>query len=201
MYERLTSEEKRLVRIAKERPDLRDKIAKYIKKSSSETVVLFLEAVLGDSEKQKLLSWLGRQESTPSNWAGWEIIAHHMKVEFFGNKGRPKNIPKEYVNKIGETVGLEVVGIAMDEKAIAVLIKPPSSLAKLVKNEFPHITIAVDGVKPPYSNKLIKKSIERKTLITKDENGRNISFNITAKVGYFEGRTKADLFELPSELF
>ena len=85
MYDRLTSEEKKLIRVATERPELKNKIAKYLKKSAKETVVVFLELVLSDSEKNKLTSWVARQEDTPSNWAGWEIISHHMTVEFFGN--------------------------------------------------------------------------------------------------------------------
>ena len=196
MYDRLTSEEKKLIRVASERPELKSKIAKYLKKSAKETVVVFLELVLSDSEKNKLTSWVARQEETPSNWAGWEIISHHMTVEFFGNKGRASSIPQKYADMLGEEVILKVKGIAVDEKAVAVLIEPPRSIKSLVKNEFPYITVAVNGVKPFYSNELLKKTSNNGTLITED-----ISFTLNAKVGFFDGRSRVDSFELPHELF
>ena len=196
MYDRLTSEEKKLIRVAAQRPELKTKIAKYLKKSAKETVVLFLEVVLSESEKNKLTSWVSRQEDTPSNWAGWNIISHHMTVEFFGNKGRASSIPQTYADMIGEDVVLKVTGIAADDKAVAVLIEPPRSIKSLVKNEFPHITVAVNGVKPFYSNKLLEKASSNGTLITE-----NISFTLNAKVGFYDGRSREDSFELPHELF
>ena len=198
MYHRLTSAEKKLIRIAKERPELKNKIASYLKKSSKESVVVFLETVLSERERNKLASWILQQEDTPNTWAGgWEVISHHMTVEFFGNKGRVENIPEQYKNILGEDLSLKVVGYVVDDKAIAVLIEPPSAISDLVKNRYPHITVAVNNEKPFYSNKLLKKSDKKDEIIRTDKDGNPINFSLRVKAGFFEGRTGKDTFELP----
>ena len=50
-----------------------------------------------------------------------------------------------------------------------------------VKNKYPHITVAVNGVKPAYSNELLE---------AKDKAGeiRRVKGKLRVKVGYFDGR-------------
>lgn len=202
MYDLLTPAEKRLVKVAKERPELRNKIARFIKKSASDSVVVFLEAVLDDSERDRLSTWIRKQEDTPNKWSGgWDVISHHMTIMFLGHKGRASDIPKDYVDLIGETVSLKITGYVVDDNAVAVLIEPPSSVLKVTKSSsLPHITVATNGVKPFYSNKLIKKKRAEKGIVREDSRGRRINFSIVAKLGWFNGRTNQDTFELPSEL-
>jgi hypothetical protein len=202
MYERLTKSEKKLIRIAKERPELRQKIASYLKKASEDTVVLFLEAVISESEKNRLLSWVSKQDATPSNWAGWSIVSHHMPIQMFGEKGRASDIPESFVGKIGSEVGLKIKGLVANEKAVAVLIEPPSSLKELVSYPHPFITIALnkEGVSPSYVKDFVERSVEKGNVVREDENGGVLSFSVMAKLGYYDGRSKEDTFILPQEM-
>jgi hypothetical protein len=154
---------------------------KQIKVAANKSVV-FAEAVL---EKPEILTnWLSEQENAPS-LIGWDIKAHHMTIEFFGNKGTAENL-KPYKNIIGKTFRVNIKGYVADDKAIAVVLDIPSSLPS--KNKHPHITVAVNkGTSPAYSNELIEKS----NLIP-------ARGSLELRVGYFSGG--ADMFEVPVEI-
>jgi hypothetical protein len=64
---------------------------------------------------------------------------------------------EEISHLIGDYVTLKVKGYAFDNNCMAVLVEPPAILKPFIKNKSPHITIAVDGVPPRYSNDLLKK--------------------------------------------
>lgn len=83
---------------------------------------------------------------------GQKIINHHMTIQFRPGMDMPENV--------GEEIELTLVGYAVDERALAVVVKRPEGLE--VKNKNPHITVAVaNGVKPFYSNTLLEKGYEK----------------------------------------
>jgi hypothetical protein len=176
----------KLIRLAYTRPDLRDKILPLVTntqiKVAAKKSVVFAEAVL---EKPEILTnWLSQQTNAPS-LTGWDIKAHHMTIEFFGNKGSAENL-KPYKNIIGKTFNVKIKGYVADDKAIAVVLDLPSGLPS--KNKHPHITVAVNkGTSPAYSNELIESS----NLIP-------ARGSLELKVGYFSGG--ADMFEVPVEI-
>ena len=187
---------KKLVRLAYEKPELREKLLPIINgevgvdktaaKKVKSTKVLFVEAVL--ENPNDLTSWLSDQDDVPSI-TGWDVKSHHMTMEFLGGKGSAKDLER-YKRFLGETFTIDIVGLAFDESCVAVLID--TNLP--VKNKYPHITVAVNGVKPAYSNELLE---------AKDKAGeiRRVKGKLRVTVGYFDGRGGGDKFELPHEFF
>ena len=185
----------KLVRLAYERPELRSHLLPIfqeedtrIKMAAKGTSVLFAQAVLESPEKFK--AWVQSQKGVPS-MTGWDFKSHHMTLEFFDKNakkalksaGEPQaNILKPYAGLIGNSYVVDVVGIACDDKACAVLIKSELPCT----NKFPHITVAVNGVPPKYSNELL-------------EGGEIIPCRgkFRVKVGFHDGR--GDRFELPED--
>lgn len=145
------------------------------------TKVRYVEMVVDNSEI--LLAWWDALEDTPS-LEGWDIKAHHMTIEYFGGKGNADSL-RPYRFLPGRTSGIEVVGYAFDDKAAAVLVKGflPSG------NKHPHITVAVNGVPPSYSNELL----ERGPIIP-------AKLRLIVTGAYFDGRTGRDTYSLPWEL-
>jgi len=81
-----------------------------------------------------------------------KIFAHHSTIAF-----KPANL--DGIN-IGQKSLVKIVGRAFDEKGDALLVENQKST-----NENPHITLScAEGVKPVYSNELIKKAIESGTV-------------------------------------
>jgi hypothetical protein len=79
--------------------------------------------------------------------SGWETIAHHVTLNMGPWKGDPA--------QIGQWFPIEISGLAMDDKVMAVSVNLPNG--PMSKNAQPHITIAVNreaGGKPAMSNKL-----------------------------------------------
>lgn len=186
----------KLVRLAYQKPELREKLipvimqyetlSKTAAKKVKPTKVTFIEAVL--ENPNDLTSWLAKQDDAPSI-TGWDVKSHHMTLEFLGGKGSAKDLER-YKRFLGETYTIDIIGLAYDESCVAVLID--TNLP--VKNKYPHITIAVNGVKPAYSNELIE---------AKDKAGeiQKVKGKLRVKVGYFDGRGGGDKFELPHEFF
>jgi hypothetical protein len=178
----------KLIRLAYSRPDLRAKIlplldlpASSVRVAAEKVKVLFVEAVLADPSD--LTTWLAEQPNAPSI-TGWDVKAHHMTIKYVGNKGAAKDL-EPYKEIIGDMFSVGIKGYVADEKAVAVLLDLPSNLP--CENKHPHITIAVNGVPPAYSNELLEK-------------GRLIPARgkLRLKVGYFNG--KGDIYEVPAEL-
>lgn len=188
----------KLIRLAYERPELRAQILPVIMggestfsvreaaKKVKPTKVTFIEAVL--EKPTDLTSWLAKQEDAPS-LTGWDIKSHHMTMEFLGGKGSANDL-KRYKSFLGNTYTLNIVGYAADSTCVAVLVE--TNLP--VKNKYPHITVAVNGVSPAYSNELIENAVRQDTLI-------KAKGKLRVKVGYFDGRGGGDKFELPFEFF
>ena len=182
----------KLIRIAYENPHLRNQIipvvtgssvVKQAAKRNKPTKVNFIEAVL--ENPTDLTSWLSQQEGAPSI-TGWDVKSHHMTMEYFlGGKGKAKDLER-YKQFLGNTYTINIVGYAFDDNCVAVLIE--TNLP--VDNKHPHITVAVNGVKPSYSNELLEKGeiIEARG-------------KLRVKVGYFDGRGGGDKFELPYEFY
>lgn len=154
--------------------------------------VMFAEAVI---DKRDLLNWFQDQTGLDPEAMGWKVAAHHMTIEFFDKKekkalkreGRAEsNILEPYADLIGKSVVLDLVGYAHDDKGMAVLVEPKGPLARLVKNDDPHITIATNGVGAKYSNELLAK-------------GEIIPArgSIQARVGWKDARSGQDMYELP----
>lgn len=177
---------KKLIRIAYTNPHLRAKILPTLNKISAQqkkTKVNFVEAIL--EKPTDLTSWVERQEDAPSI-KGWDIKSHHMTMEFL-KKGKAKDL-EPYKQFLGNTYTVDIVGYAFDEKCVAVLID--TNLP--VNNKFPHITVAVNGVSPVYSNDLLKeKSASGEIVQAKGK--------LKVKVGYFDFKTHR--YDLPHEFF
>ena len=187
MYDRLLPVEKKLIHVAQERPELRQKIAVYLKKAVENARVVFVQAVISENDRMKIKSWISSKEDTPDSWGGWDIKNHHMTLDYFGPRGTIKNL-EPYLNIIGKNVSLNIVGYAIDNRGVALLIDPPSGVP--VDNKYPHITFAVRGESPKYSNVLLEQAYEEGKIIP-----ANLTVNAT--IGWFDSYTKKDTFVAP----
>jgi len=105
----------------------------------SENSIIYNAIVLTDESVQKL-----KKDFPPLHP---NEFYHHVTLNF-GKKQFPENL--------GEEVTFRVVGHAYDEKGQAVVVTDISS-----DNEVPHITLScADGVKPVYSNELVKSGYD-----------------------------------------
>jgi len=110
-----------------------------------------------------------------------------MTLEFFGNRGTIKDL-EPYLNLIGKNVSLNIVGYVVDNKGVALLIDPPSAVS--VDNAYPHITFAVRGESPKYSNLLLERAYDEGKITP-----ANLAVNAT--IGWFDGKTRKDSFVAP----
>ena len=106
--------------------------------------VLFTSVVLDDASKRKLISWFEKEIGEALHP---KKHAHHMTIQFKPSEDAVKKTP------IGEKATLRVIGWAADDKGQAVLVRPSVPTT----NKHPHITVAVNGVPPMYSNELLAK--------------------------------------------
>ena len=170
----------------------------HIKKISetSPSKVMFVQAVL--DTPRDLINWFQDKTGLDPEGEGWKVATHHMTIEFFDKKekkalkreGKPEaNILLPYADLIGKSVVLDIIGYAHDDKGMVVLVEPRGSLANIIKNDHPHITIATKGVGAKYSNDLLKKG----EIIT-------ARGSIQARVGWKNPRGNTDEFDLPWEL-
>ena len=177
----------KLIRIAYENPHLRNKILPTLNKISAQkkkkTKVNFVEAIL--EKPTDLISWLERQEDAPSI-KGWDIKSHHLTLKYL-RKGKAEDL-KPYKQFLGNTYTIDIVGYAFDDKCVAVLID--TNLP--VDNKFPHITVAINGVPPKYSNELLEKKSSSGEII-------KAKGKLKVKVGYFDFKTHR--YDLPHEFF
>lgn len=182
----------KLIRLAYERPHLRPQILPILAQSESvhkvaakkqkATKVTFIQAVL--EKPSDLTSWLSDQDDAPSI-TGWDIKSHHMTVEYLGGKGSAKDLER-YKQFLGNTYTINITGYAYDDKCVAVVVETNLPVQKKI----PHITVAVNGVPPSYSNELLEKG-----------NIIPAKGKLRVKVGYFDGRGGGDKFDLPFEFF
>ena len=161
---------------------LAKKIARKFIGSAQHSKAVFIEAVVDDPSE--LLHHI--QHALPSlDISNWETIAHHMTIKFLG--GVPVSEIKEYYGLLGVKVPLNIVGLAVDNKAVALVVDPPSYVPVKSMSK-PHITIAVSaGTKPVYSNHLIEK---QKKLIP-------MGGVVHTTIGYSD-ENKIDHFDAPS---
>jgi len=76
---------------------------------------------------------------------GWQWFGHHMTITM-------GPLPENMSDDLGKLVGLAVIGIGIDNNAIAIKVEGVYS-----KNKIPHITLAVNsenGAKPVMSNNI-----------------------------------------------
>lgn len=102
---------------------------------------LFASVILDDSSKSKLVTALSHY--IPK---GWEIITHHMTINFGNGLG------KDRIEDKGKVIGLVATEIGVSDMAVAVKVHGYPS-----DNDIPHITIAVNragGGKPVMSNEI-----------------------------------------------
>ena len=81
----------------------------------------------------------------------WKTYCHHATI----NMGQ---LPLELKPLIGQEVTLTVTGFRKNNKVAAVLVEKPTELAPFIKNEYFHVTVAVDtlaGGKPFMSNQML----------------------------------------------
>lgn len=127
--------------------------------------IIYIGVFLDESSQKALKEWW--PEAT-----GVDLLtnpyAHHMTLHF-----RPKP-PEVGQYPIGESLDLEVVGFAQDDKSQAVVVRSPVG----TQNDFAHITIATDGTPPSYSNELLKDGVEKVSGGPK----------LRGRVGYWDGK-------------
>lgn len=107
----------------------------------------FASVVLDEASRTKLLKAIGH--SLP---LGWDVIAHHMTINFGEGLGRSREL------QLGDKVRLEAISIGISDMAFAVGVR---SLDISSDNEMPHITVGVnraEGGKPVMSNNIKKWS-------------------------------------------
>jgi len=109
-----------------------------------------------------------------------KVKAHHMTIKFKPSEDEVKAL------SIGSPTSLKVVGYAQDDKGQAVLVKPQGVRST---NRHPHITVAVDGVSPAYSNDLLKKGITKVSGPT-----------LKGRVGFFSNKQK-DVFDVAGSIY
>lgn len=89
-------------------------------------------------------------QNIPKNW---RRVCHHMTVKF----NPTISDFRKYEKFFGQEISLNVVGIAVDQYAVAVKVMPSPHVDSA--NVVPHITIAhSDQVRPVYSNELFELS-------------------------------------------
>ena len=99
------------------------------------------------------------------------VYCHHSTIQF----GNPDITKIE----VGKTYKINAIGLARNDKADAILIENPKS-----NNKYPHITLSTaQGIKPVYSNELMKISI------LKDE---IIMFDVAYPIDIIEGYVTSD---------
>ncbi|MSU55266.1 MAG: hypothetical protein EXS46_01870 [Candidatus Taylorbacteria bacterium] len=108
------------------------------------------------------------------------IYADHLTIHFKPSEEQIKTL------KLGDTVNLNVIGIAEDDRAQALIMQ-----TDLSSNANPHITLSTrNDTKPVYSNELIEKSGFRKL---------DGSLTVTGVIGLFDGKqvvTKLSTFPI-----
>jgi hypothetical protein len=78
---------------------------------------------------------------------------HHVTLKFFGGKGTPEE-EKPFQELVGKEVKVVCLGVAGDNKGVAVKVKLPDGIT--CANKHAHITIGVaSGTQPVYSNTLL----------------------------------------------
>jgi hypothetical protein len=93
----------------------------------------------------------GQLQTIPPNW---NISCHHMTVKFNLNI----HDFEKYAVLFGKPVNLQVIGIAIDNNAVAVKVSPSPSI-EMESSQIPHITVAYSSnVSPVYSNTLLRES-------------------------------------------
>lgn len=118
-----------------------ERMASYFLKHAAN--IIYTAVILDEESRSNLLSWfqeISGEEIHPKEFA------HHMTIKFKPSEEEIESTP------FNEKATLKIIGWASDERGQAVLVEPsiPSS------NQFPHITVATNGVGPVYSNKLLE---------------------------------------------
>jgi hypothetical protein len=106
-------------------------------------------------------------------------IAHHMTIKF---KPSPEEVTKL---PIGKRVNLRVIGYAADDKGQAVVVVPQGVSST---KEVPHVTVAVNGTSPAYSNELLKRG------------WKPLSGTLRGRVGY-QGTKGNEVFDLAGTIY
>ena len=109
-------------------------------------------------------------------------IAHHMTIKFKPSPEEVARLP------IGKRVNLRVIGYAADDKGQAVAVVPQGVSSA---NEIPHVTVAVNGTSPVYSNELLKRG--------RGQKGK-MSGTLKGRVGY-QGTKGSEVFDLAGTIY
>ena len=102
--------------------------------------------------------------------------AHHITLWHFadGEESRPPEPPW------GKTVAVKVVSEVADNKAQALLVRPPTAF-RPTSGRYPHVTLSTaSGVPPAYSNDLLRKKLGEADI-------RKGYPSFKARVGWWDG--------------
>jgi len=140
---------------------------RWILKQARISEVVYLGLFLSPMDQKKLLQKFGKLHPV--------VYADHMTIWYFKDGGDPnlESLP------LGKSFSLKIIGYAEDEKAQAVIVRPPTKF-KPKAGRVPHITLTTEsGVSAQYSNILIAQSTQKSPL-------KGLP-TITGKLGWFDG--------------
>jgi hypothetical protein len=120
--------------------------------------ILYIGSFLTTESKALLLAWWKLNVGDLLS----DVKAEHVTLKFKPNDLDLSLYPMKELGKLENKI--KVIGYAKNDKCQAVHV----ACELKSNNEFPHITIAVNGVPPSYSNELISNAVKDGTLIKVD---------------------------------
>jgi hypothetical protein len=123
-----------------------------------------------------LLDWWERETGIPVHP---KVFAHHMTIKFKPSPDEVKDLP------IGAPVNLRIIGWAADDQGQAVAVQPQGVRSS---NRIPHVSVAMSGVSPVYSNELLGRGFKPASGI------------LRGRVGY-KGTKGSEVFDLRGTIY
>lgn len=124
--------------------------ARWLRRAAGhpEDGVVYIALFLDSQDRRRLFKTFPPEHSVK--------LAHHMTLWHFadGEDMRPQDPPW------GKAVAVKVIAEVADNKAQALLVRPPTKF-RSSSGRFPHVTLSTaPGVSPAYSNDLLRKNSE-----------------------------------------
>lgn len=123
-----------------------------------------------------LLDWWERETGLPTHP---KVFSHHMTIKFKPSPDEVLDLP------MGAPVTLRIVGWSADEKGQVVAVKPQGVRSG---NRIPHVSVAMNGVSPVYSNELLELGLNPASGI------------LRGRVGY-KGAKGSEVFDLRGTIY
>ena len=127
-------------------------------------------------DPNELLDWWAEETGIPLHP---RVFAHHMTIKFKPNPEEVTRLP------IGAPVKLRIVGWAADDKGQTIVVEPQGISST---NRIPHVSVAMNGISPVYSNELLSRGWNR------------ASGTLRGRVGY-KGTKGSEVFDLRGTIY